>query len=536
MRQDPALAPAPADLAQPEARQVLREALCRGESVLVRNAGVSMRPALLPGDFLCVEPLLLRRPKPGDLVLLAAGQDWIVHRLLGFEVREGAIMALTAGDASVQLDEPQPLDRLLGVVVRVCRGKQDWPVRAAAPARVRAVLRLARLRSRAAGLRCRMRLAGTSTLTANRHRRVLAWSRSDALPEMEISDWSDFLAHAEHEGLAPLIFYYARAADRRAVIPDPAWDRLARAYHEVLARNTLFLERLAVFIRAMNGRPVMVLKGACLAREVYPSPALRPFSDLDVLVRPADLVEAVRQLERLGYHPLGNLPDQPDTDPVGLNSVLFQAAEHEPAFHVHWHLFNSILPKYARASLDLESLWAVARPCAEGGSSLAPEHLLIHLAEHALRHSYDRLILLRDLAEVIVWAGPALDWERVMADSRAFGLTRPVYVSLALAREWAGAAVPGSVLAGLRSRRRGLGERLFLGLARRGRRGPEWSNLVYLADQPDWGARLAFLGRLLVPPRAVMARAYGLNPDSVGPGLYLRRLGRGLGQALNLGR
>lgn len=536
VRQDQALTRTSEDVVRAEANRRFCKALRSGESVLVRNTGESMRPCILPGELLRVLPAASQILKPGDVVLMENGSDLIVHRLLGFKLRGNQTMAITAGDAGKHLDEPQPKDNLIGVVDRAIDGETERPLRATIYARLRSIMRLARLQTRSATQRFKARIAGASGSAGRPCFQPLAWSMPGLLENARVSYWPAFVETAKREGLAPLVYYYAREAERQSAMPDQARSLLAGVYHEVLARNTLFLERLNVFVRAMGTLPLIILKGACLAREIYPSPGLRPFSDLDVIVRPENFAEAAACLQGMNYSPLGVLPEKPDANPSGLNSVLFQAREHDPAFHLHWHVFNSTSPKYAHADLDMDSLWSAARPCAEGGMILSQEHLLLHLAEHALRHSFDRMILLRDLTEVILKAGTAMDWDRVAADGRRFGLAFPVHASLALAREMAGAAVPASTLADLLPQGGGWGEKLFLSLTRRGRRGPEWCNLVYFAALPNTIARAAFFKNLLFPSRAIMARAYGLDKNAIGSAFYARRFGRGLIKAFGLGR
>ena len=47
--------------------------------------------------------------------------------------------------------------------------------------------------------------------------------------------------------------------------------------------------------------PAVVLKGAVLAHGAYPDPALRPFTDLDLLVAGPSHDDAVEAFEALGY-------------------------------------------------------------------------------------------------------------------------------------------------------------------------------------------------------------------------------------------
>lgn len=137
-----------------------------------------------------------------------------------------------------------------------------------------------------------------------------------------------------------------RPSLERLLVALPETDRLARAYEELAAVSGLWaaasahgidllladaLERTGVRlpgeVRAAERRraavsrtmwieqvlqetaasldgagiPNIVLKGQPLARRLYPSPELRPSNDIDVLVAPERLDEAIEAVGRAGY-------------------------------------------------------------------------------------------------------------------------------------------------------------------------------------------------------------------------------------------
>jgi hypothetical protein len=60
---------------------------------------------------------------------------------------------------------------------------------------------------------------------------------------------------------------------------------------------------LEVVLAALTeaGLLTILLKGAALAYTLYPDPALRPMSDLDLLIHPQDLKQAVQVIQSMGY-------------------------------------------------------------------------------------------------------------------------------------------------------------------------------------------------------------------------------------------
>ncbi|MBN1673284.1 MAG: nucleotidyltransferase family protein [Kiritimatiellae bacterium] len=341
-------------------------------------------------------------------------------------------------------------------------------------------------------------------------------------------DWRGLARAIEREGLAPLAYHVTRRLLPVDGAPEGLTGFLRAAYHAALARNTLFLRVLDAVSDRLAGIPHIVLKGAYLATRVYDNPALRGFADIDLLVRKTDFAGADSRLNEAGY----TRAEQGAVEGTAafLNSVRYTASSGGPSVHVHWHLLNSILPKYRAAHMDIDEVWQRARPMSPDRAdqlALAPEHVIIHLADHALRHSFDRLSLVCDMERVVVALGPELDWSCLTADSLRWGLGRQVYHGLSMLCRTTACRVPPDCLEALRPKRMGFAERLFVRLALKGRRGGELSNLVYVDAMPTLGGKCAFLWRALFPPRRVLAMAYGRPPEQIGLGDYLRRIVRG---------
>lgn len=108
-------------------------------------------------------------------------------------------------------------------------------------------------------------------------------------------------ALAEAHGVAPLLF--KRLSELPVQLAAPVVQTLESSYYQSAGRAQLLkaeLDRLAgAFDQA--GLPWLPLKGAALAWDIYPDPALRPMNDLDLLVAPRDLLAAVRLAAGLGY-------------------------------------------------------------------------------------------------------------------------------------------------------------------------------------------------------------------------------------------
>ena len=245
-----------------------------------------------------------------------------------------------------------------------------------------------------------------------------------------------------------------RRGEGRGSPPPPAFRRaVARA-------QGLTGLRLAVLGRAGGstlrgllaaGVDPIVLKGPALGQLVYPEAALRPFGDLDLLLRARDVPAAHRALLAQGF--------EAGQDPAGLAPRLMpQLTPYELQY---WHRGRQLLVEIhiddpfstGLVARDLDGYWRRAVPITVGGvaaRALALDDQVLQLCAHAHYHGYTRLNWLADLAFIVRDHGPALDWDRIAARTRAEALEVPVYYSLHLLGALLDVHAPAGTLAALR--------------------------------------------------------------------------------------
>lgn len=259
-------------------------------------------------------------------------------------------------------------------------------------------------------------------------------------------NWTRLLDLAGMQRVRPLVFhrFTARRLDRS--VPAAVWRALESETRQTAVRTLRFHAELAALARALavDGIPLIVLKGAYLAQETYGNPALREMVDLDVLVRREHLQAAIDVLLARGYSPLR--PFEVDVDAAASHHVT-RLMGHDGAVEVHWNLALS----EGELSVDPGHFWRRAVPVTIAGATmraLAPEDLLLHLCLHAsYLHKFEfGLRPLCDIASTIQRFGAGIDWDEIGRLARAWKWTRGVHLSLALAADLVGAAVPPEVL------------------------------------------------------------------------------------------
>ena len=195
--------------------------------------------------------------------------------------------------------------------------------------------------------------------------------------------------------------------------------------------------------------PVLLLKGAAIASQVYPSPALRPITDLDLWVRAGAMPEAERALGTVGLsHAWAEFGGLIDT-----NS---QVVMREPgALGVELHS-----PPLSLGGLPLsrlERMWerAVKVQCGTVSAfTLQHDDLLTHLILHLAKAGFsDGIARLLDVALVLYRWREAWDWSRLFAEWREDGVASSAIVTLSIAHQLIGAPVPDLVIREGRSER-----------------------------------------------------------------------------------
>ncbi len=253
--------------------------------------------------------------------------------------------------------------------------------------------------------------------------------------------WHEVLRAAENHGVSPLVYQAVQGLSHE--VPPAAWDDLRRRYEHNARKN---LKLTAELFRIMDcfeshGITAIPYKGPVLAEIVYGDLALREFSDLDILVRPADVQRAKLALEDLGYAP--NVQVSEAHQRAYLTSgyeYTFDGPAGKNLLEIQW----AILPRFYAVDFSLETIFERATFAELGGRivrTLCPEDLLLTLCVHAAKHAWTRLCWLRDIATVV---SQSMDWNAVEHMARRFGIERVLGVSLKLAQNLLTARVPDS--------------------------------------------------------------------------------------------
>ena len=337
-------------------------------------------------------------------------------------------------------------------------------------------------------------------------------------------DWDWLLRTARPHGMLPLLHRHLSASPEN--IPAPVLAALSDGF-QVSIRQSLRLVREMVRLlgRFAERRVVAVpYKGPTLAARCYGDLSLRPFRDLDFLVRPQDLAPARQVLAADGYTPS---PPRTPRQEAAIHNTWREDAFWRDAdvVELHW----AFAPREFPLPLKVEDVWARLEPLPIGGTLVrtpSAEHLLLVLCAHGAKHCWERLGWICDVAELLRRT-PALDLSGMLAQARSLGVERIMLLGLRLAAELLDVPLPEDVACRARDDRvvGALAAQVRATLFRRMPTGSShsWeSRLFHLRTRERWRDRLRYCARVALTPTSG-DWAWLRLPDALYPFYYVAR-------------
>ena len=335
------------------------------------------------------------------------------------------------------------------------------------------------------------------------------------------NDAPAFLALATAEGILGLL--HARICATGAVhqLPPALVDGLRDGAHRQVAMELAQraeLRRLVVASRA-RGLDMLLMKGASLAYDVYPDPALRVRSDIDLLIRTADRAGFRACLEELGFRSEPEVSGRFATYQFHCARIDVHGVRH--LCDVHWKLAN---PQRFAGAIPFDDLAQAAVPIPMLGPDargLGRAHALWLACVHQVAHHYNRdmLVWVYDV-HLLAEALDATDLACFLALADRTGVRRICLRALLLARTRFGTTIPPAALATLEAGPRDEPSAVFLS--------PGVRTFDVLLDDlrvlRGWQARLTLLKDHLFPDSVYLRRTYARGSSAPLLWLYCRRI------------
>ncbi len=227
-------------------------------------------------------------------------------------------------------------------------------------------------------------------------------------------NWQELIAQAEVHGMAPLFWHHVQQSG--AEIPVDVARMLKGLYLRHRRNNQVHAQVLLEIVDLLQAADIhpLVLKGLGLAYSLYPDPALRPISDLDLLLQRDEIRPALEVLRTAGFStPALPLDDGPAPKELTVDSPP------RDGLRVHVELHH-----YDPRQRDDEFAGFASPPQAirvEGGTVLIPAPMdnLDYLTRHFTRHLFEartdkplQLKWIADILSLVEQHAESIDWSR----------------------------------------------------------------------------------------------------------------------------
>ena len=253
-------------------------------------------------------------------------------------------------------------------------------------------------------------------------------------------DWERVAQTAEFHGLSPLLLRTLRAAG--ISLPSDVATKMEHWNAATVRQNLYLTSELLRVHGALKERGIetIPLKGPALASQIYGDLGLRPFSDIDLLVRREQRPEAESAIKELGYEPEFAIPPEHRERWLRHQCELTFRRSGTTRLELHWDIAH---PHFALDS-GVEHFWSRLSTVRIGDvvlPNLSPQDLLFTLIVHGTRHAWSHMMWLVDVAELLR-RRPAVDWEDFWRNANARGAARMMATGLVLVRKVFGVPVP----------------------------------------------------------------------------------------------
>ena len=310
---------------------------------------------------------------------------------------------------------------------------------------------------------------------------------------------TDFWTLAQADAMFPLLWSSLSPEQQEIAKPwllNPMDEHIFAT--EALRMRNMTARVLRAYQQA--GIPIICMRGLAISETLYPKPYLRPHTDIDILFDKQHLLWAKQVAGNdLHFRPiqaypmlfkLGDIPLDLHIEPIGAERI--QAWKHLTPLHTQDFF------KYAYKS----------ELAGEEALLVHPRVMLPYLCFHALKHSFERLIWLYDIALLAEQVESHGLWGEVLQGISEYKLERPCFYALSYVKTHMNAPVADEYLQYIKPKMDIIEARLF-------KRFMQHEVIPYMAERlfsrmlPSFKHRLSFWKETIYPRPEVRAQIAG---------------------------
>ncbi|MCD1294895.1 hypothetical protein CUJ83_07780 [Methanocella sp. CWC-04] len=265
------------------------------------------------------------------------------------------------------------------------------------------------------------------------------------LPDISMSEWVRFAVFLHTHGIAPLVYKNIYSLPAELQPPENIVNVLRMDFLKSRISSDQAGRQTGQILDAFNYEEIdlLLLKGPAYARSIYSDTALRASGDIDILVRPENVIRSREIMESLGY---ACVEKRFEVSKNGYCEEIFchdDLSRYRPV-EVHWNLYTFNM---VSKNVDVGQLFDNAVNVNSQGLSfktLCPIDALIHAVNH-LVYSHGHSIRLNWIYDIRLLCEQITgndDWAAVQELSVKCGARLAMEKALTMTHLWTGLNIP----------------------------------------------------------------------------------------------
>ena len=240
------------------------------------------------------------------------------------------------------------------------------------------------------------------------------------LPEFDLDE--ELLIHRmAYHRVTSMVYQHLIKIDKLQIFSPKTQAQLKEHYYLNIYRNLAISSVVKQISQVLgeNNIEMMTLKGAMFMEAFSDYALVREMSDLDIMVKPEQLYQAIELLSTLGFEDVENFRFCKNkrknwSIQYASNAICLQSQRSDIApvlVELHWQLFSI----FNQTNWSEKDLWNRAKYCAiKEFYCLDPVDALLHLCAHQCNDLQIYLYGLVDVANILTFWSEQLDWIEVI--------------------------------------------------------------------------------------------------------------------------
>ncbi|HUT38323.1 MAG TPA: nucleotidyltransferase family protein [Methanoregula sp.] len=335
--------------------------------------------------------------------------------------------------------------------------------------------------------------------------------------------WDQCISSLHSHRIIPLMASHVLSWPEECRPPEKILSFFEHSLLSGAARNLLMAQQIDKVLTAFQeaGIPVLLIKGPALGRTVYPDPALRQSSDIDLLIRPEDFLSCEKIMERLGYF---SHVRTYDISRYAFHHQEFLPKKKGALVEIHWMLDFGFgyFPKNVMDTFFARKIHVQSKDLAF--DTLHPaDHLQFLIFHNVIHHIHRRLDWIMDVARLTQNFSVPGDWDVFKTSSVAHHIRIPAEIAIKEALLWSGDTLPAGISDFATWPAPSAREERLWKYAKVQSVSPRAHLFLLLYGLPGYEEKLKCCGRFILPPPHLMA-SYRRSKTRWDPALaHLRR-------------